>query len=272
VSRLYGFRLNQLPGLDEASMDPAESAKLYDSSGNAIYIPADLKEKGSSYEGIWDNSILYRSGGQFSISAGGNMDLICGSKLSMTATSQVALTASESIELVGMNTMYGDIGASAATPADAFSAYGYNGICKLVSFDSLSTVGCAGLIADHGMSSGLNNPAIASRSLPSMTIFANTGPLDLVKASATGGVIQLNGTPVVDNILLGGALAVLRPMVAETFYTAFLSIILPLLMTHTHPFPVGPSAELSAGLPAFISLGPTGFAAANGSKAVKIAV
>jgi hypothetical protein len=269
VSRLYGFRLNQTPGLDEASMTPDDRAKLY-SNGVAVYLPSDLKEKGNSYTGIWDNSVSYTCG-QYVVRAIGNLNLTSGGKFSAMSMSAINLTASESMELVGMNTMYGDVGLSAATPAKAFTAYGYNGTCELVSFDISALAGCAGVVADHGMSSAINNPTVLSRSLPSTTIFANAGPINTVSAGSTGGAITLVGKPLA-NVLLGGdTLAVMSVPITETLLELLIKPLMNLLFGHTHTTPVGesgPSALLASGLPALQAMQ----AATVSSTKVKIAL
>jgi len=268
-SQLFGMRLLNYPGLNPDEIPAEYQDSFVDPvSGDPIYIPANLRQKGGSYTGIWDNSVLYTVGGQFSINAGGNMDLVCGSGFSLMSMTGLQLVASEGLELTGMATTYGDTSLN-TTSIKPVVIYGYNGVSEVVSFDVTGLASCSGVIADPGGATRKPSP----QPIPTLTLFSSIGPKSLVDAGViSGGVITLIGvpSPATPCVFLGGTPTTAISSIPQwELLMAYLQQIDAALKAHTHTVAgttAGPSADYTAA---------SSIAAANlssiGSLTVKVA-
>lgn len=235
VSQLFGFRLLNYPGLNPDNIPEEYSDAFVDpSTGEAIYMPANLKQKGGAYTGIWDNSVLYNVGGQFSISAAGNIGLTCGSGFSLMSMTGAQITASEGLELSGMATTYGDTSLN-PTSIKPVVIYGYNGVSELISFDVTGLASCSGVIADPGGATRKPSP----QPVPTLTLFSNMGSKALVDSGAvSGGQITLIGVPSpgVPCVFLGGtSTTALQSVPQWELLMAYLQQVDAALKAHTHP-------------------------------------
>lgn len=235
VSQLFGTRLIDYPGLNPDNIPPEYASAFVDPvTGEDVYMPANLRQKGGAYTGIWDNSVLYNVGGQFSITTGGNLELTCGSGFALMSMTGAQITASEALELSGMATTYGDTSLN-PTSAKPVVIYGYNGVSEVVSFDVTGLASCSGMIADPGGATRKPSP----QPIPTLTLFSNMGPKSLVDAGqVAGGMITLIGvvSPATPCVFLGGtSLTALQSVPQWELLKAYLQQIDAALQVHTHP-------------------------------------